>query len=303
MSTPEGRVRLEAYEERVDQAIADRVEAADKASGEEMQPRPALEAMGHEEEVKFEPSFAAPATPSYRHAPQPGDGSAPVAEPDQGTGPRDETIDNDIDGEDADMGAVQEEESEEEIGIVHEDLEDEVSTILLAQLGQSSKSYRREFRKASKHLVSEIYSPPRITREVKNGRYRNLAPGFALDLTVVDPEDGKPWDFCSKAKRDKARRMQREQRPILLIGSPMCTMFSSWQHLNFSKSNDKEAMRRAYAGACVHMEFVAEQYHEQVEGNRYFLHEHPRYATSWQLRCMEQLQELPGVEAPIADVQ
>ena len=50
-------------------------------------------------------------------------------------------------------------------------------------------------------------------------------PGFALDLTVVDPEDGSPWDFCKKEKRDKARKMQREQRPILLIGSPMCTAF------------------------------------------------------------------------------
>ena len=49
------------------------------------------------------------------------------------------------------------------------------------------------------------------------------------------------------------------------------------------------------------MEFVAELYHEQVEGNRYFLHEHPRYATSWQLKCMEQLQELPGVETVRGD--
>lgn len=78
-----------------------------------------------------------------------------------------EDIDDKSDIEDADMGAVQEEESEEEVGIVHEDLEDEVSTLLLAQMGQSSRSYRREFKKASKHLVSEIYSPPRITREIE----------------------------------------------------------------------------------------------------------------------------------------
>ena len=162
------------------------------------------------------------------------------------------------------MGAVRGAESEEEIGIVHEDFDDEVSTTLLTQLGQSSRSYRREVKKGSKHLVSEIYSPPRITRDVRRGRYRNFAPGFALDLAVVDPDDGQPWDFCSKAKRDKACRMQREQRPILLIGSPMCTQFSSWQNLNFSKGNDKEAIRRAYAGSCVHMGFVAELYHEQL---------------------------------------
>ena len=136
--------------------------------------------------------------------------------------------DHDADG-DAEMGMVREEESEEEIGVLHEDIEDEVSNILLAQMGQSSRSYRRDFRKASRHLVSEIYSPPRITQEIKRGRYRNLAPGFAFDLTIVDPDDGEPWDFCSQSKRDKARRLIREQRPILLIGSPMCTQFSTWQ--------------------------------------------------------------------------
>ena len=140
---------------------------------------------------------------------------------------------------DEDMGAVGEDESEEERGVLHEDLDDEVGSMLLAQLGQSGTSYRRELRKSYKHLVSEIYSPPRITKEIKRGRYRNLAPGFALDLTVIDPEDGEPWDFSKKEKREKARKMRREQQPILLIGSPMCTYFSTWQYLNFSKSQDK----------------------------------------------------------------
>ena len=91
---------------------------------------------------------------------------------------------------------------------------------------------------------------------------------------MIDPDDGQPWDCSKKEKREKARRMQREQRPILLIGSPMCTYFSMWQYLNFSKSQDRAAMHRAYVGACAHMRFVAEMYHEQIESNRYFLHEH-----------------------------
>ena len=43
------------------------------------------------------------------------------------------------------MAPIGEDESEEEMCIVHGDIEDEVSTILLAQVGQSSKPYRREF--------------------------------------------------------------------------------------------------------------------------------------------------------------
>ena len=89
--------------------------------------------------------------------------------------------------------------------------------------------------------------------------------------------------------------MQREQQPILLIVSPMCTHFSTWWYLNLSKTRDRAAMHRAYVGACAHMRFVAELYHEQIESNRYFLHEHPRYATSWKLDCMMQLEKIPGV--------
>ena len=69
----------------------------------------------------------------------------------------------------------------------------------------------------------------------------------------------------------------------------MCTRLSTWQDLSFSTSQDKEAIARAFAGACAHMRFVSEMYHEQLDGNMYFLHEHPRYATSWQLDFMEAL--------------
>ena len=65
----------------------------------------------------------------------------------------DEVIEDDTGDEDADMDAVNEADSEEEIGMVHEDVEDEISAILLAQMGQSSKSYRRKFAKSCRHLV------------------------------------------------------------------------------------------------------------------------------------------------------
>ena len=41
-----------------------------------------------------------------------------------------------------------------------------------------------------------------------------------------------------------------------------------------------ENMHKAYVQACVHMEFVMQLYHKQVLGGRYFLHEHPRHASS-----------------------
>ncbi len=153
-------------------------------------------------------------------------------------------------------------ESEEEMGIVHEDAEDEISTMLLAQLGHFSKSYKRELRTGCRHLVSETWSPPGIAREIKNGRFCHLAPGFALDLAGVHPDDNKPWDFSRRDKRGKARMLEWEQRPILLVGPPTRTDSSTWQYLNCSKSSVKEAAARAYAAACMHIRFVAELYHE-----------------------------------------
>ena len=66
----------------------------------------------------------------------------------------------------------------------------------------------------------------------------------------------------------------------------MCTQFSTWQYLNYSKSPGTRVIALAYAAACMHIRFVTELYHAQLEGIMYFLHEHPRYATSWQLDCM-----------------
>ena len=42
-------------------------------------------------------------------------------------------------------------------------------------------------------------------------------------------------------------------------------------------------------------------YLEQLDGNRYFLHEHPRHATSWSLPCMERLLAVPSVQLVYGD--
>ena len=52
-------------------------------------------------------------------------------------------------------------------------------------------------------MVSEIYSPPRVTRAARLLPHLGITPGFALDLTVND-EDGTPWDFDKVEKRNKA---------------------------------------------------------------------------------------------------
>ena len=45
----------------------------------------------------------------------------------------------------------------------------------------------------------------------------------------------------------------------------------------------------------MHIDFMVELYREQLEDGHYFLHEHPRWATSWQLPSVEALMAVPGV--------
>ena len=67
-----------------------------------------------------------------------------------------------------------------------------------------------------------------------------------------------------------------EEKPTLLIGSPMCTAFSQLQRLNAKGAHSAEKLRRAIK----HMEFVPRLYRMQIDGGRLFPHEHPATASS-----------------------
>ena len=76
-----------------------------------------------------------------------------------------------------------------------------------------------------RNLVTEVYSPPRVVRFVdKHG----LKPGHSTDIKCCD-EQGRPWDLNEHQQRNKLIQLVVQTKPILVIGSPMCTMFSILQ--------------------------------------------------------------------------
>jgi hypothetical protein len=182
------------------------------------------------------------------------------------------------------------------LGKLEPAFDDEVSVMLLYPMGGSGRSYRREASQAARRIVTEVYSPARVTKLIRDSKNQHVMPGYAMDLTTVDPDDGLPWDFSRKSKRVKARRLIREQRPYLVIGSPQCKEFCAWQRLNEKRFPDDGKRRAAREAAEVHLDFVAQLYRDQLDGGRYFLHEHPRWASSWSLKCMEEVASLPGVQ-------
>ena len=138
--------------------------------------------------------------------------------------------------------------------------------------------------------VAEVYSQPRITQEAAMRTYdgTRLIPGWSLDLTMNDPSTGEPWNLAEPNVQARVRKMVVETEPFLIIGSPPCTMFSSLQNLSKHKRSHADWDRRMRE-AEKHIRFCIELYKLQMKGRRFFLHEHPHAATSWQEPCIQSI--------------
>ena len=134
----------------------------------------------------------------------------------------------------------------------------------------------------ARNLVTEVYSPPRV---VKFAARHKLQEGHSIDIQCND-ENGEPWDLNSNQKRNQLIHLIVDTKPILVIGSPMCTMFSTLQNLNKNK-RDEEAHNARVKQAISHIDFCITLYTIQAKNGRYYLHEHPRHATSWKLESMQ----------------
>ena len=88
-------------------------------------------------------------------------------------------------------------------------------------------------------------------------------PGMASDFTLTNLK-GEPWDVTDPAKRDEAEKLLDEQRPHLLIGSPMCTACSNIQNLNKAK-RDPKVVAAEIEKARVHLGWCCHLYKQQIE--------------------------------------
>ena len=132
--------------------------------------------------------------------------------------------------------------------------------------------------------ITEVFSPPRV---VMQGMKIWLTAGSSMDLLTG-------WNFELKSDRDRAIRQIDEEKPMLVIGSPPCTYFSMLQELNkFNMRHDERWLARFNDNlikAIDHVKFCIKLYLRQMEAGRYWLHEHPWLAKSWQTPEMAELQ-------------
>ena len=106
-----------------------------------------------------------------------------------------------------------------------------------------------------------------------------MKQGFSLDLTAP-AADGFVWDCSQKPCRERARELIRITNPFIIIGSPECRAFSTLQYINARTPEGREKLRIKVQQARKHLYFCAQIYRMQMASGRYFLHEHPKMATS-----------------------
>ena len=115
----------------------------------------------------------------------------------------------------------------------------------------------------------------------------HLAPGQTFDLRA--DRNGRSWNFLLTADRAEARRVIQEAEPYIVIGSPPCTSFCSFnRRLNYRRM-DPDRVRRLIHEGNVLLKFAIEIYEFQLAAGRHFLHEHLASACSWQVPRMAAL--------------
>ena len=144
--------------------------------------------------------------------------------------------------------------------------------------------------------VVEVYGPPRIFAMASQ---MGLRAGWSLDLSTYD-ERGQPWDFNQTQMRDAAVRKVLQDKPMFLIGSPMCGPFSTMNNINYARVSEEEKNQRIADGR-EHLEFCIQLYELQWREGRYFLHEHPDSASSWKDACVTNMLKRQGVVRGIGD--
>ena len=141
--------------------------------------------------------------------------------------------------------------------------------------------------------VTEVYSQPRIAAACMEV---GLIGGSSLDLRTG-------WDLSKPVQQRKDSQVIMKESPKLLIGSPPCTLFSNLQNINlaFRGAQWEHEFYERRRKAEVHLKFCCKLYKLQQSLGRYYLHEHPSTATSWDVKCMKVMQESLGAIRVRAD--
>ena len=100
--------------------------------------------------------------------------------------------------------------------------------------------------------------------------------------------------------RNRAIRKLSNDKPVIFIGSQMCTEYSTMNRMNHSRM-PPEVVEQRIAYARKHLEFCVKLYEIQWRNGRHLLHEHPDGAGSRQEDTMKNLMRRQWVQRVVGD--
>ena len=214
------------------------------------------------------------------------------------------------------LGSNLEEGMDPEVDAMIDEMEEDAAEdgMMMGRLGSMVKSMPEDLRNTVRELlelyalngvsnkdaekaVAELFSPPRVTKELRRMRARcpqmKLVPGATFDLT--EDEHGNSYNVLKLEDRKRVRERVSSDEPWLVIGCPPCVDYSFFNvTLNHKKMDPKELKRRLVERE-VFLRFAVEIYVMQISAGRHFLHEHPLGATSWEEELLKDLAKVKGV--------
>ena len=156
----------------------------------------------------------------------------------------------------------------------------------------------RKEQKKEEYDLCEVFSVPRIAPEATKMQLRG---GWSLDWKQTCRITGKRWDCLKAEDREWARRLVRRDKPLMLILSPPCTLFSQLQQLSPYGLPETRCPEK-WKEALVMLQFAVELCEIQRAAGRGFLFEHPLTASSWLQPVLKALAEKRDVITTVIDM-
>ena len=132
------------------------------------------------------------------------------------------------------------------------------------------------------HDISEVFSVPRVVTCAKK---KGMFPGSSYDLLLGD-------DMLQAKHRKRILDELKRDRPLCVVVSPPCTMFSRRR-----RPGDPEVDKQEMIKALVLLNFGIQVCKLQMSLGRYFVFEHPLGADSWHCRNLVELVGDPRVQS------
>ena len=117
----------------------------------------------------------------------------------------------------------------------------------------------------------ELFNPGNFTACAQD-----LNPGVIVDMNVDPEKDTRVDTYRVQARHDISKC-----DPLIVIAAPPCTVFSSMQNIN-QKHHGTPEWERKYQDGLTLLQFSVDVCWDQISRGKFFLHEHPATASSWE---------------------